>query len=197
MRMAFPDRRTLNVLMTALLFTLVLAIVYVARSVIVIFAFSILFAYLINPLVRFLQSHSLFFKNLRGPHIAEAYLAFVILIAVLVHALAPGLLKDKGRYLSEIPAQVDRIATGEIARDIAARYGWNQAQELRLKTFLAQHEGAIRGFVGAATVAATTLISGVLVIPILAIFFLSNGADMTRACIQLFSGAARRESVQV
>ncbi len=62
--MAFPDRRTLNVLMTALLFGLVLAIVYVARAVIVIFAFSILFAYLINPIVRFLQRHSLFFRNL-------------------------------------------------------------------------------------------------------------------------------------
>ena len=42
--MAFPDRRVLNVLMTALLFGLVLAIVYVARAVIVMFAFSILFA---------------------------------------------------------------------------------------------------------------------------------------------------------
>jgi predicted PurR-regulated permease PerM len=49
MKMAFPGRRTLNVLMTALLFGSVLASVYVARAVIVIFAFSILFAYLINP----------------------------------------------------------------------------------------------------------------------------------------------------
>lgn len=63
--MAFPDRRTLNVLTTTLLFAVGLVIVYVARTVIVIFAFSILFAYLINPIVRFLQSHSLFFKNLR------------------------------------------------------------------------------------------------------------------------------------
>jgi predicted PurR-regulated permease PerM len=59
MKMAFPDRRTWNVLLTALLFGLALGIVY-ARAVIVIFAFSILFAYLINPIVGFLQSHSLF-----------------------------------------------------------------------------------------------------------------------------------------
>ncbi len=59
--MAFPDRRTVNILMTALLFGLMLAIVYAARAIIVIFAFSILFAYLINPIVRFLQRHSLFF----------------------------------------------------------------------------------------------------------------------------------------
>lgn len=45
--MAFPDRRTLNVLLTTLLFAVVLAMVYVARAVIIIFAFSILFAYLI------------------------------------------------------------------------------------------------------------------------------------------------------
>jgi len=41
MNMAFPDRRTLNVLMTALLFGLVLAIVYVARAVIVTTGWSI------------------------------------------------------------------------------------------------------------------------------------------------------------
>jgi predicted PurR-regulated permease PerM len=75
--MAIPDRRTANVLLTILLFVVVLGIAYLARKVIVIFVFAILFAYLIDPVVRFLQRHSLFFKNLRGPHILEAYLAFV------------------------------------------------------------------------------------------------------------------------
>ena len=108
--MAFSDRRTLNVLMTALLFGLVLAIVYVGRAVIVIFAFSILFAYLINPIVRFLQSHSLFFKNLRGPHVAEAYLALLFLLGAHYPqfrsatrprsgATRPGLTDDDGKCL--------------------------------------------------------------------------------------------------
>ena len=65
--MSFPDRRTVNILLTILLFSVVLALTYVARAVIVIFCFGILFAYLIDPVVRFLQSHSLLFKNLRGP----------------------------------------------------------------------------------------------------------------------------------
>jgi len=42
--MSLLDRRTLNVLSTALLFAVVLAIVYIARAVIVIFCFSMLFA---------------------------------------------------------------------------------------------------------------------------------------------------------
>jgi hypothetical protein len=73
--MAFPDRRTANVLLTILLFAVVLAIVYIARGVIVIFVFAILFAYLIDPIVRFLQRHSFFFKNLRGPHVLKVYLS--------------------------------------------------------------------------------------------------------------------------
>ena len=62
--MAFP--RTLNVLLTTLLFAVAVAIVYVARTVIVIFAFSILFAYLINPMVRFLRAIPCFSKICGG-----------------------------------------------------------------------------------------------------------------------------------
>jgi len=50
--MVLPDRRTTSILLTILLFALALAIVYVARSVIIVFVFSILFAYLINPIIR-------------------------------------------------------------------------------------------------------------------------------------------------
>src|SRR5258708_1993101 len=86
--MTLLDRRTARVLLTILVFALALTVVYVVRAVIIVFAFSILFAYLINPVVRFLQRHSLFFKNLRGPHVVGAYLAFIILIALVFHGLA-------------------------------------------------------------------------------------------------------------
>ena len=87
--MAFPDRRTSNVLLTVLLFALVLTVFYTARRVLLIFVFAILFAYLIDPVVRFLQRRSLFFKNLRGPHVVEAYLAFLIVAALAAQGLAP------------------------------------------------------------------------------------------------------------
>ena len=56
--MTLPDRHTINSLLTTLLLAVALAIVYVVRTLFVIFTFSILFAYLINPIVRILQSHS-------------------------------------------------------------------------------------------------------------------------------------------
>src|SRR5215467_5895320 len=129
--MAFPDRRTADILLTILLFAAGLFIVYAARGVIVIFAFSILFAYLIDPVVRFLQRHSLFFRNLRGPHVAEAYLAPLILVALLVYTLAPGLPGRTGKLLRELPALSDRLATGEIATQLGHDYGWDDARTLR------------------------------------------------------------------
>src|SRR5271169_1935378 len=101
--MDFPDHRTASVLVTTLLFAVVLAVLYVARSVVVIFAFAILFAYLIDPVVQFLQRHSLFFKNLRGPHVLEAYLALIVFAVLLSHGLFPQFRKNAGQLLAAVP----------------------------------------------------------------------------------------------
>src|SRR6516164_7999940 len=138
--MTFPDRRTINVLLTTLLFAVALAIVYVARTVFVIFTFSILFAYLINPIVRFLQSHSLFFRNLRGPHVAEAYLALLILLGLILYNLAPRLVPTVEQLVRDSPAMMENVYSGDIAVDMGHRNGWDEAQSLRAKAFLQQRK---------------------------------------------------------
>lgn len=192
--MAFPDRRTADVLLTILLFALVLAIFYVARGVIIIFTFAILFAYLINPVVRFLQRHSLFFKNLRGPHVLEAYLALLILIVLVVHGL--GLFGTTAKLLKEGPALADGPATGGIATELGGKYGWSDTQVLRFKTLLVQHRTDIQGFARALERSIPTAIGGIVVIPILAIFFLSDGANLANSLIRLVSTRDNLEAVQ-
>src|ERR1700689_5670380 len=110
--MSFPDRRTANVLFTILLFATVLAVIYIARVVLIIFCFAILFAYLIDPVVRFLQRHSLFFKNLRGPHVLEAYLALIISLVILSHGLFPHFRQNVSQFLAAVPTVTDRISSG-------------------------------------------------------------------------------------
>src|SRR5262249_19276908 len=131
--MAFPDRRTVNVLLTTALFAVGFALIYAARRILLIFFFSILFAYLLDPVVKFLQRHALFFKNLRGPAVVEVYLAFLVLIALFAHEVAPGLLWQTGKLFDEVPALLDAVSTGEIATEIGNQYGWREVQELRLK----------------------------------------------------------------
>ena len=183
--MAFPDRRTVNILCTILLFAVVLAIAYFARGVFVIFIFAILFAYLIDPVVRFLQRHSLIFKNLRGPHVAEAYLLLLILIPVTIHFLAPGSLGTTTRLAKQMPAFVASISTGEIATQIGGKYGWSDAQQQRLKSLLVEHQANIQSAARGWERSALSALGGLIVIPILALFFLSDGANMADALIRM------------
>jgi predicted PurR-regulated permease PerM len=191
--MSFPDRRTLNVLCTALVFALVLAIVYVARSVFVIFAFAILFAYLIDPFVRFIQRHSFVFRNLRGPHVAEAYLCLLVAIPVTIHLVAPGSLGKTTRLVKQAPAFVADISTGEIATQIGGKYGWSESQQQRLRSVLVEHHEQIDRVAENWERSALSTLVGVVVIPILAIFFLSDGANMVDSLIHL---AAPAEDVE-
>jgi predicted PurR-regulated permease PerM len=194
--MAFPDRRTVNVLCTILLFAAVLAIIYFARGVFVIFIFAILFTYLIDPVVRFLQRHSLIFKNLRGPHVAEAYLFILILIPLTIHFVAPGSLGTTTRFAKQMPAFVASISTGEIATQIGGKYGWSDAQQQRLKSLLVQHQANIQSAARGWERSALSALGGLIVIPILAIFFLSDGANMVDSFIRMVAAKDDLEDFQ-
>jgi predicted PurR-regulated permease PerM len=185
--MALLDGRTARVSLTILVFALVLGTLYVARAVIIIFAFSILFAYLINPVVRFLQRHSLFFKNLRGPHVVEAYLAFIVLLALVFHGLAPEFHKHPIRFVNQMTGLADRVSTGEIADELGSDFSWSDGQALRIKSFLQQHRENIDNTIREIERLASTAAAGILVIPILAIFFLSDGEKLANQLIHLTS----------
>jgi predicted PurR-regulated permease PerM len=183
--MVFPDRRTASVLLTILLFALALAIVYVARTVIIIFAFSILFAYLINPIVRLLQRHSLIFRNLRGPHVLEAYLVIIVVAVLLSHGLFANARKNAGRILSAIPAMTNKVSSGEIANNLGSNLGWADEQAAQIRIFLERHRSNIERALEEMEQAAPAAFAGIMVIPILAIFFLSDGEKLADQIIHL------------
>ena len=193
--MTFPDRRTLNILLTTLLFAVVVFIAYVARSVLIVFSFAILFAYLIDPVVQFLQRHSLFFKNLRGPHVAEAYLAFLLLFALVAHAFAPRLISFNSQLFRVTPTLVEGLSTGDIATSIGNKYGWSDSRKLRLKEFLQGHRDQTLGLVQSAERFTSSAFAVLIVVPILAIFFLANGRHMAEAVIHAVSSGDDRQAL--
>jgi predicted PurR-regulated permease PerM len=194
--MALPDRRTMNVLLTALLFAVALAIAYISRAVIVIFAFSILFAYLINPIVRFLQRHSLFFRDLRGPHVAEAYVVLLIFVGLVIYGLAPQLIPKVGRLINESPAVMEDVYSGDIAVKMSHQNGWDEAKSLRVKSFLQQRSETIRTLVKSVSQFASAVFGGIVLIPILGLFFLSDGENIANGVINLVSTSETYEFAQ-
>jgi predicted PurR-regulated permease PerM len=197
--MAFPHRRTLDILLTILFFGVVCAGVYSARRILLIFIFAIFFAYLIDPVVKFLQRHSLFFRNLRGPAVVEVYIAFVILIALLGYTFAPSLAKSTMKLADEAPVVLNSLSTGDIATELRGKYGWSEEQEFRFRAFLARHKDTIERLVPAVDryiSNAAQLFGVLLLIPILAIFFLRDGDRIANVLVQIFFAANRRPRVR-
>ena len=197
--MPFFDRRTAHILLTILGFAAVCGAVYSARYIILIFVFAIFFAYLIDPIVKFLQRHSLFFRNLRGPAVVEAYLAFVILMALTGYTLAPNVIRNTVKLVDGVPALLDGLSTGNIASELRGEYGWSEGQEFRFRALLARHRGDIQGLVAATDrylSNAAQLLGWLLLIPVLAIFFLRDGDHIADIFIRLFFPANRRPRIR-
>ena len=190
------DRRVARILFTILVFVTVLAILYIARAVLVLFAFSILLAYLINPVVRFLQRHSLFFKNLRGPHVAEAYLAFLILAAFLIHTFVPDFHRHPTRFIESVQTVIERVSSGEIVDDLADSFGWSETQTVHARTFIQQHNAEIESFRKTAEQFVTIALGGLVAIPILALLFLSDGEKLVEQVVQLVSTPRNHEAIR-
>ena len=196
--MAFPDRRTVDILLTIALLTAVGVAVYCARRVILMFVLAILFTYLIDPVVKFLQRHSLLFRNLRGPAVVEVYIAFVLLIALAGYTFAPSLARSTTRVLDEVPAFLNNLSTGDIASDLRGKYGWSDAQELRFRAFLARHKEDIQSLVPTVDrylSHAAQIFGCLLLIPILAIFFLRDGPRIVDVLIRLLFHADRHPKI--
>jgi predicted PurR-regulated permease PerM len=197
--MAFPDRRTVNILLTIVFFGAMCAAVYCARRIILIFIFAIFFAYLIDPVVKFLQRHSLFFKSLRGPAVVGVYLSFVILIVLAGYSFAPGVARNAMRAMDQLPVLLDRLSTGDIASDLRGKYGWSAEQELRFRFFLGKHKEQIQGLIPTIDgyLSNSALVLGwALLVPVLAIFFLRDGDHIADLLIQLFFPAKRRPRIR-
>ena len=197
--MAFPDRHIADVLLTILFFAVVCAAVYTARRIILIFVLAVFFAYLIDPVVKFLQRHSLFFRNLRGPAVVEVYLAFVILIAALGYSFAPGLARNSVKVLDEVPVLLDGLSTGDIATELAGKYGWSEQQEFRFRAFLARHREDIQGLVRVVDrylSSVAEVLGWLVLIPVLAIFFLRDGDHIADVLIQMFFRQDRRPGIR-
>jgi predicted PurR-regulated permease PerM len=184
------------VLLTIFFFAVVCATLYAARFVLLIFVFAILFAYLIDPVVEFLQRHALFFKNLRRPAVVEVYLMFLLLTAFAGHAFAPRLISLNGKIVGTLADMIEDLSTGDIATKFGQKYGWSKDQERVLKVFLARHREDIDNFSRGVEKLTSNALMVIVVVPILAIFFLRDGEHMADAFIQIISTEENHRAIR-
>jgi predicted PurR-regulated permease PerM len=180
------DDRAGNVVTTVALFLISAAILYLARSAFFILLLSLLFAYVLEPLVTFAQQHTRLGRRNRTWAIAEVYLAGFTLIGAIGYGLGPALVRQIKSLNAAVPQILQSLSAGKAAVDLGTKHGLSVVQQQQIHDWLAHnHEFIARVFERGAASAAYIAESAIwlFVIPILAIFILRDGRQLAEGVV--------------
>ena len=184
------DVRTARVVATLLAFGVAGVMLYTARKTLVVVLFAILFAYLLDPAVTWVQRSSPLSRQKRAWAIAQVYAALAIVLGAVFLWIGP-LLVSQGEALGRtLPSLLDKVTTGRVVWQIGAKHGWSNNTQVRVEQFVREHREDILAWVKHFGFYAAHLIENIVwlvIIPILAIFFLKDGREISSAGIDLLS----------
>lgn len=195
LRLGLPllDQRASRVIFTILLFAASLAFVWTARKTLVAFLFAIFFAYLVDPLVEQVRALA---RLSRGKAIGVVYVAIFVALGILLLFIGPNIVGDAQKLAETIPALYEKIASGQIAWQLGSQHGWSHETTVKIQQFLARHRQTI---VQAASHFGLRLASvgknawWLVLIPILAVFFLKDGGEINASILKMFERRRQRE----
>jgi predicted PurR-regulated permease PerM len=192
---ALTDARTSRVLTTALLFALGLGFLYVARHTLIAFLFAIFFAYLVDPAVSRLEH----WTRSRAMAIAIIYLLLTALLVMFFFFVGPRIGRQAQRLTYTLPSMLDQVSSGSIAYTIGQEHGWSLPTIQTAQSFLASHRENLLRIAQDAGIWVADLAKEswlLIVIPILAVFFLKDGRSFAEAASSLMQTKAQREFVE-
>jgi predicted PurR-regulated permease PerM len=189
------DSRTIRVLITALWFALALGFLYVARATLMAFLFAIFFAYLVSPLVSYLER---LLKG-RGRAIAVIYVLLLGLVILFFVSIGPSVTREGSRLGQALPSLLTRLSSGQLAEQIGEQHGWNYRTTQLLSRFLAENSDEItqvaqRAGLRIADVARQAWM--LLVVPILSMFFLKDGRAFSDILLATVQSRPQREFLE-
>ena len=200
--MTIIDSRTSRVLFTAFLFAVGFGFLYAARRTLILFLFAILFAYLINPAVVRLEKvlHS------RAWAITVIYLLLLLGLGLFGFLVGPRIARQSTRMGSQLPGLMDKASTGQlsgqigqIAEQIGTQRGWSQGTQKQIQAFLLSRRDYLSRLaqaIGVRVAQAVQQLWVLFLVPILAIFFLRDGANVHEVLVALVQSRSQREFLQ-
>lgn len=193
--MALIDTPTARVLFTILLFALGLGFLYVAHYTLMAFLFAVFFAYLIDPPVSRIEK----WTRRRGLAIAIIYLLLIALLTGVFFVIGPRVGRQAQLLSESLPGLLEKIGSGQLAEQFGTEHGWSAKTILQMKTFMANHKGDllfVAQRVGLRLAQLAQQVWLVIVVPILAAFFLRDGRAFSRVVLSLVNSRPQREFME-
>jgi len=156
------------------------------------FLFSIFFAYLVDPVVCYTQR---WFKGSRGKAIAAVYVAFLLVLVILGFLVGPRLAAEGEHLAQSLPDMFQKLSSGQIAWSLGRQHGWSYETQLRIQHFLAEHQNELSNWAKQFATRLVTLVRSswwLVLIPILGVFFLKDGAKFAEGALDLLERRRQR-----
>jgi len=188
------DKRALRYTWTVFLFLLALLLVYEIRETLLVFAGAIFFAYMLSPIVGLIER---FLPKRRTLALALVYIFLVGGMVGLGFILLPRLASEATGLATRLPALINSGKVTSIPLP-----GW--LEPMREQVMPAIHKAASNlqeSVVPFIQSASTQILSGVgsiipmILVPILAFFFLKDARSMRLALVELFDSEDQRSTV--
>ena len=189
------DTRTARILFTALLFALALGFLYIAHHTLIAFLFAVLFAYLVDPAVFRIEK----WVRGRGRAIAVIYLLLAILLGTFFAFVGPRIGRQAQRLGESLPELLEKVGSGQIAEQIGAEHGWTQGTRQQLKSFLINHRSDLLDVAQSVGLKVADVAKEawlLIVVPILAAFFLKDARSFSQVLLSFFHTKAQREFME-
>jgi len=193
--MVLFDGRTTRVLLTVSLFALAIGFLYVARRTLVAFLFAIFFAYLVDPAISRIQR----WTKGRGSAIAIMYSLIVVFLVTFFFFVGPRIGRETQKLTESLPSLLEKINSGQLAEEIGVKHHLSADTRRQLGSFLSSHRGDLLGVAQKAglRIADVAQESWLLVlVPILAAFFLADAHMFSHVLLSLFHAKPQREFME-
>jgi len=193
--MSLIDVRTSRVLFTVLLFALALGFLYIARRTLIAFLFAVFFAYLMDPAVSRVEK----WVRGRGRAIGLMYLLLVALLITFFFFVGPQIARQGQRLSESLPKLLETVSSGQIAEQIGKEQGWSVSTRVQLSNLLANHRTELLGLaqrIGLRVADVAQQAWLLIVVPILAAFFLKDGRAFGEVLLSFVHSRPQREFLE-
>ena len=190
--MGFLDRRTISVLLTILFVVGILGLLWMARRPVICFIFALFFAHLLEPVVKRFQG---WMHLSRGKAIAVTYMAILVGLLIFGLTVGPHIIQQGQR----LPQLLEQVTSGTIAWQVGTQQGWSNATEARIQSWLVSHQSDIQRYtrdVTAYIAEGAENVAWILLVPVLAIFFLKERSELGDSVVELLSASDNRNFLE-
>ena len=190
------DKQTARALTTILIFAAIGAFCYAAWKVLAAFLFAIFLAYLLDPLVSLVEGKSKLSAGSRSRAIAQVYLGLGIIFAVLIIVAGPKLQSEGKRLTNAAPVWMEQLTSGKIALQIGSKHGWSMHTREQVERWLRDHrQDMVNWAERLGSYAAALVVNAVwlVIVPILAAFFLRDGRAFADSLIEVVDRRRQRQ----